>query len=185
MLNNSGHLGRGTLPSASTTGHFQVLIRSPNSPAVRTSISTWTISIDSPKGAIDEKNGNLPRAVLGDALAIANSVWNVCTHNEQPLPDTSDDWVTVAINRTSGYLMDFYFDALRSVWQTRDQEQQLIQSILEALREMIEGDSPASEIARVLVPANALLLAAMAPDWYGAHVLPLLSETASPRSSEQ
>jgi Domain of unknown function (DUF4020)/SIR2-like domain len=137
------------------------------------------------KGAIDEKNGNLPRALLGDALAIANSVWNACTHNEQPLPDTADNWVTVAINRSSGYLMDFYFDALRSVWQTRDQEQQLIQSILEALREMIEGDSPASEIARVLVPANALLLAAMAPDWYGTHVLPLLSETASPRSSEQ
>src|SRR5437588_5119564 len=81
--------------------------------------------------------------------------------------------------------MDFYFDALRSVWQTRDQEQQLIQSILEALREMIEGNSPASEIARELVPANALLFAAMAPDWYGAHVLPLLWATAPPRSSHQ
>jgi hypothetical protein len=137
------------------------------------------------KGAIDQQNGNLPRALLGDALAIANSVWSVCAHNEQPLPDTSDNWVGIAINRTSGHLMDFYFDALRSVWQTRDQEQQLIQSILEALREMIEGDSPASEVARVLVPANALMLAAMAPDWYEAHVLPLLSATTSPRSSEQ
>jgi len=137
------------------------------------------------QGAIDQQNGNLPRALLGDALAIANSAWNVCAHNEQPLPDTSDNWVGVAINRTSGHLMDFYFDALRFVWQTRDQEQQLIQSIPEALREMIEGDSPASEIARVLVPANALMLAAMAPDWYEAHVLPLLSATAFPRSSEQ
>jgi hypothetical protein len=137
------------------------------------------------KGAIDEKNGNLPRALLGDALPIANAAWNVCTHNELPLPDTSDDWVTVAINRTSGYLMEFYFDALRSVWQNRDQEQQLIQSILQMLREMIEGGSPASEIAKVLVPANALLLAAMTPDWYGAHVLPYLSAPASPRSLEQ
>lgn len=137
------------------------------------------------KGVIDEKNGNLPRALLGDAIAIANAVWNACTHNERPLPDTSDDWVGVAINRTSGYLTDFYFDALRSVWQTRDKEKQLIQSILEALRKMIEGGSPSSEIARVLVPANSLLLAAMAPDWYEAHVLPLLFAPAPSRSSEQ
>ena len=137
------------------------------------------------KGAIDGKDGKLPRALLGDALEIAHAVWNVCTHNERPLPDTSDDWVSVAINCTSGYLIDFYFGVLRSVWQTRDQEQQLIQSILVALREMINGGSPASEIARVLVPANALLLAAMALDWYGENVLPLLSAPASPRSSEQ
>lgn len=135
--------------------------------------------------ALDEKKGNLPRALLGDALEIANAVWEVCTHNEPPLPDSSDDWVAVAINRTSGYLMDFYFDALRSVWQARDQEQQLIQYILDTLREMIAGDSPASEIARVLVPANAHLLAAMAQDWYQAHTLPLLSAPASRRSSEQ
>ena len=70
-------------------------------------------------------------------------------------------------------------------WQPRDWEQRLIQAILKALRVMIEGDSTASEIARVLVPVNAHLLAAMAPGWYGAHVLPLLSATASPRSSEQ
>ena len=137
------------------------------------------------KGAVDEKNGKLPRALLGDALAIANIVWNVCTHNERPLPGASSEWVTVAINCTSGYLIEFYFDALRSVWQARNQEQQLIQSILDTLRETIEGGSPASEIARVLVPANALLLAEMAPDWYEAHVLPLLSSPASPRSSEQ
>jgi hypothetical protein len=137
------------------------------------------------EGSVDDRNGNLPRALLEDALAIANSVWRVCTHNERPLPDTTENWVTVAINRTSGNLMDFYFDALRSVWQTREQEHQIIQSIVDALRETIEGESPATEIARILVPSRALLLAGISPDWYEEHVLSLLSAPASPRSSEQ
>jgi hypothetical protein len=59
--------------------------------------------------------------------------------SEVPLPKESDNWVAIAINRTSGYLLDFYFGALRSLWQTRVQEPLLIQSILQALREMIQG----------------------------------------------
>lgn len=50
---------------------------------------------------------------------------------------------------------------------------------------MTAGSSPASEIARVLVPANADLLFALASDWYQDHVLPLLAAPASDRSSEQ
>jgi len=137
------------------------------------------------KASVDDKNGNLPRALLGDALRIANSVWRTCTRHEKALPGTSEDWVVVAINRTSGYLLDFYFDALRSVWLTREQEKPMIQSIVEALKEMSDGELPASEIARILVPSRALLLAGIAPDWYTQHVLPLLSAPTSPRSSEQ
>ncbi|HEY1901726.1 MAG TPA: SIR2 family protein [Terracidiphilus sp.] len=137
------------------------------------------------KGSVDDKSGNLPRSLLGDTLAIANSVWSCCTQHENPLPETSGEWVNVAINRTSGSLMDFYFDALRFVWQTLEQEQQVIQSIVDAIRETIEGESSASEIARILVPSRVLLFAGIAPNWYREHVLPLLSAPASPRSSEQ
>jgi hypothetical protein len=71
------------------------------------------------------------------------------------------------------------------VWQTRAQEQPLIQSILEALRQTIEGASPASEVAKILVAANSHLLAGMDLGWYEGHVLPLLATPASPRSREQ
>lgn len=137
------------------------------------------------KSSIHQKDGGLPRALLNEALASANAVWQVCAASEAPLPEESNVWVTVAINRTSGYLLDFYFSALRSLWQTRAQEQPLIQSILQALSEMIEGESPASEVARILIAANADLLAGMDPGWYEAYVLPLLATPASPRSREQ
>lgn len=137
------------------------------------------------KGSVDVRNGNLPRVLLGDALEIANSLWRAAVEHEKPMPDHSSDWLTVAINRTAGYLLDFYFDALRSVWETRAQEKHMIQSILDGLTVTIGGDGPAFEIARILVPSRALLLAGIAPNWYDGNLLPLLSAPASPRSSEQ
>jgi hypothetical protein len=98
--------------------------------------------------------GSLPLGLFNEALAIANAVWNVCAANEGLLSEAADNWVTVAINRTSGNLLDFYFDALKLVWQTPAQEQPLIQSILQALRQTIQGPSPASEVAKILVAAN-------------------------------
>jgi hypothetical protein len=137
------------------------------------------------KSSIARKDGSLPQALLNEALEIADAVWNVCAANEAPLPEAPDKWLTIAINRTSGYLLDFYFGALRSLWQTRAQEEPLIQSILRSLAQTIEGASPASSIARILVAANAYLLAGMDRGWYEAHVLPLLATPASPRSREQ
>jgi hypothetical protein len=60
-----------------------------------------------------------------------------------------------------------------------------IQTILQSLETAIDGDSPASEIARILVPAKAGLLAEIAQEWYSEHVLPLLATPATARSSEQ
>ncbi len=137
------------------------------------------------KGALEQKEGGLPADLLDNAIARANSVLAVCVAQEQPLPETADNWVTVAINRTTGYLLDFYFGALRSLWQNRAQEQVRMQSILQALETTIGGGSPASEIARILVTAKALLLAGIAQDWYSEHVLPLLATPATPRNSEQ
>ncbi len=137
------------------------------------------------KSSVDQKNGSLPRALLNEALAVASTAWSVCIENEQSLPETSTKWLAVAINRTSGYLLDFYFGALRSLWQTRAQEKQLIQSILQELAATLEGVSPASEVAKILVAAYAYLLAEVDFAWYEAHVLPLLTAPASPRSREQ
>jgi hypothetical protein len=91
----------------------------------------------------------------------------------------------VAINRTSGYLLDFYFEAFRLLWPNRQEEQRRIDSVLQALEAAIGGDGPASEIARILVAAKASLLADVSQDWYTEHVLPLLATPASPRHSEQ
>jgi Domain of unknown function (DUF4020) len=137
------------------------------------------------KGAVERKEDGLPVDLLDNALARANAVWAVCAAHEQPLPEAADSWVTVAINRTSGYLLDFYFEALRLLWPNRGQEEVRVQSILEALEIAIDGDNPASEVARILVSAKAALLAEVSPDWYSEHVLPLLVTPATPRSSEQ
>lgn len=137
------------------------------------------------KSSIDQKDGSLPLTLLNEALAIASAAWQASAASETPLPEVSDNWVSIAINRTSSYLLDFYFGGLRALWQTRAQEQPLIQSILQALREIIEGESPASEVARILVSANAHLLAGLDTGWYEAYVLPLLATPASPRTLEQ
>jgi Domain of unknown function (DUF4020) len=137
------------------------------------------------KGAVERKEGGLTVDLLDTALARANAVWTACAVHEQPLPEAAENWVTIAINRTSGYLLDFYFEALRLLWPNRGQEQERIQSILKALETAIDGDSPASEVARILVAAKAQLLAEFAQDWYGEHVLPLLATPATARSSEQ
>lgn len=137
------------------------------------------------KGAVERKEDGLPVDLLDTALARANAVWAACAAHEQPLPEEVENWVTVAINRTSGYLLDFYFEALRLLWPNRGQEEVLIQSIHQALETALDGDSPASEVARVLVSAKAALLAEISQDWYREHVLPLLATPATPRSSEQ
>jgi hypothetical protein len=137
------------------------------------------------KGAVERKEDGLPIDLLDAALALANAVWASCAAHEQPLPEQAENWVTVAINRTSGYLMDFYFEALRLLWPNRSQEEVRIASILQALETAINGDNPASEIARVLVSAKAALLAEIAQDWYGKCVLPLLATPRTPRSTEQ
>jgi hypothetical protein len=74
------------------------------------------------KGAVEQKEDGLPVDLLDNALASANAVWAACAAHEQPLPEAAENWVAVAINRTSGYLMDFYFEALRLVWPNRAQE---------------------------------------------------------------
>lgn len=137
------------------------------------------------KGAVERKEDGLPVDLLDNALARANAVWAACAADEQPLPEAAENWVTVAINRTSGYLLDFYFGALRLLWPNRAQEQVRIQSILQALETAIDGASPAAEVARILVAAKAQLLAEIDQDWYSEHVLPLLARPATPRSSEQ
>ena len=137
------------------------------------------------KGAVERKEDGLPADLLERALARANAVWAACAAQEQPLPEAAENWVTVAINRTSGDLLDFYFGALRLLWPNRGQEQLHIQSILRALEAAIDGNSPTSEIARILVAAKASLLAEVSQDWYSEHVLPLLATPAAPRSSEQ
>jgi hypothetical protein len=137
------------------------------------------------KGAVERKEDGLPVDLLDNALARANAVWAACAAHEQPLPEAAESWVTVAINRTSGYLLDFYFEALRLLWPNRGQEEVRVQSILQALETAIDGDNPASEVARILVSAKAALLAEVSQDWYSEHVLPLLVTPATPRSSEQ
>jgi hypothetical protein len=137
------------------------------------------------KGAVERKEGGLPVDLLDTALARTNAVWTACAAHEQALPEAAENWVTVAINRTTGYLLDFYFEALRLLWPNRGQEQVRIQLILQALETAIDGDSPASEVASILVAAKAGLLAEIALDWYSEHVLPLLATSATARSSQQ
>jgi hypothetical protein len=137
------------------------------------------------KGAVERKEDALPVDLLDLALARANAVWAACVAHEQPLPEAAENWVTVAINRTSGYLLDFYFEAFRLLWPNRTEEQARMQSILQALEGAINGNCPASEVARILVAAKASLLADISQDWYTEHVLPLLATPATPRNSEQ
>ena len=85
------------------------------------------------------RNGNLPRVLLVDAVAIANSVGTPALTSKSLCRTTPSEWVTVDHQPLPGMHMDFYFDAPCSFWQTREQEQQAIQSIAEALRETIEG----------------------------------------------
>lgn len=137
------------------------------------------------KDAVERKEDSLPVTLFDSALARANAVWAACVVNEQPLPETADDWVLKAINRTSGYLLDFYFESLRLLWPKRQEEQGRIDSVLHALEVAIGGDGPASEIAKILGAAKAGLLAKVSQDWYTEHVLPLLAAPANPRQSEQ
>jgi len=137
------------------------------------------------KGAVERRENGLPVDLLDTALARANAVWAACAAHEQPLPEEAENWVMVAINRTSGYLLDFYFEALRLLWPNRGQEEVRIQSILQALETAIDGDNPASEVARILVSAKAALLAEISQAWYGEHALPLLATPATGRSTEQ
>jgi hypothetical protein len=137
------------------------------------------------KGAVERKEDGLPINQFDVALARANAVWAACVTHEQPLPEEADNWVTVAINRTSGYLLDFYFEAFRLLWPDRATEQPRMQSVLRTLEAAINGDRPASEIARILVAAKAALLADISQDWYTEHVLPLLAAPPTPRNSEQ
>jgi hypothetical protein len=135
--------------------------------------------------AVEQKEPGLPVVLLDSAFAIANAVQAVCEAQESPLPEEDDNWVTVAINRTSGHLLEFYFDALRLLWPNREQERERIQAILQVLETMIAKDGPAAEIARILVASRAALFADISPDWYAANVLPLLATPANPRSAEQ
>lgn len=137
------------------------------------------------KGAVERKEDGLPVALFSSALARANALWAACVIHEPPLPETAENWVTVAINRTSGYLLDFYFEAFRLLWPKRQEEQERIDLVLQALEAAIGEDGPASEIARILVAAKASLLADVSQDWYTAHVLPLLAAPANLRQSEQ
>jgi hypothetical protein len=137
------------------------------------------------KGAVERKEDSLPGELFDAALARANAVWAACVDHEQPLPEEAENWVTVAINRTSGYLLDFYFEAFRLLWPNRAAEQARMQSILQSLETAINGDRPASEVARILVAAKASLLADISHDWYTNHVLPLLAAPPTPRNSEQ
>jgi len=137
------------------------------------------------KGAVERKENGLPLGLVDTALARANAVWVVCAAHEPPLPDAAENWVMVAINRTSGYLLDFHFQALRLLWPNRRQEYVRIQSMLRALEAALDGNSPASEVARIHVAARAALLAEVSQDWYSEHVLPLLATPANLRSSEQ
>jgi hypothetical protein len=137
------------------------------------------------KGAVERKEDGLPVVLFDAALARANGVWAACVAGEQPLPEEAENWVTVAINRTSGYLLDFYFEAFRLLWPNREAEQARMQSILRALETAINGNLPASEVARILVAAKASLLADISQDWYTKHVFPLLTAPLTSRSSEQ
>jgi hypothetical protein len=137
------------------------------------------------KGAVERKEDGLPVTLFDSALARANAVWAACVVHEQPLPETADNWVTVAINRTSGYLLDFYFESFRLLWPKRQEEQGRIHSVLQALEVAIGGNGPASELARILVAAKAAMLEEVSQDWYTEHVLPLLAAPANPRQSEQ
>lgn len=136
------------------------------------------------KGAVERKEDGLPVNLLDVALARTNAVWAACVAQEPPLPEKDENWVTVAINRTSGYLLDFYFDALRLLWPNRSEEARM-QSILQGLETAIDGNGPASEVARILVAAKGSLLADISQIWYTEHVLPLLATPATQRNSEQ
>ncbi len=137
------------------------------------------------KGAMERKQDGLPVALFGSALARTNAVWAACVAHEPPLPEAAENWVSVAINRTSGYLLEFYFEAFRLLWPKRQGQQGRIDSVLQALEAAIGGGGPASEIARILVAAKASLLADVSQDWYTEHVLPLLAVPGTPRQSEQ
>lgn len=137
------------------------------------------------KGAVERKEDGLPINLFDVGIARANAVWAACAAHEQPLPEEADNWVNVVINRASGDLLDFYFEAFRLLWPNRATEQPRMQSVLQALETAINVDGPASEVARILVAAKAALLADISQDWYTEKVLPLLAAPATPRQSEQ
>lgn len=137
------------------------------------------------KEAVGQTDSGLPVDLLDTAVTIASAVRAGCVAQEHPLPEQDEDWVTVAIKRTSARILEFYFEALRLLWPNRGQEQARIQSILQALETAIAGDSPAAEVTRILVSSRASLLADLSLNWYTEHVLPLLATPATLRSSEQ
>lgn len=135
--------------------------------------------------SIEQKTGSLSVDELGAALHIARAMWTTLEAQEEPLPEQNDNWVFIAINRTPARILEFYFDALRLLWPKREEEQERIQEVLDRLKIAIEGPSPASEVARILVASRAAFLSEFSFDWYTDNVLPLLAAPASPRSAEQ
>ena len=105
--------------------------------------------------------------------------------NEAPLPQVSDNWLTVAINRTSGYLLNFYLGSLRSLWQTRAQEKPLIESILQALARRSKEHHQPPRLRGFLLPLTRIYW----PEWTRAGTkrtsCPCWPTPASPRSREQ
>ena len=70
------------------------------------------------KDTFGEKEPRLPFNLLDSAFTIANVVQAVGETQELSLPEEDENRVTLAINLTSGQLLEFYFDALRLLWPT-------------------------------------------------------------------
>ena len=123
---------------------------------------------------------------VGDALKLGMQVWSVlASQQEQPLKE-AEEWLTVAVNRSAGILMEF---ELRALWQLKKEAgsswRGLPSNLKEHLTSVVNGRSWAAELARVVLASGVYTFFQLDADWTLENVLALFDWKVDPRRAQQ
>ena len=138
------------------------------------------------KNGIQKNQDGLPSSCLELAEQIADQVWD--TAIQEPLENESDDfdWLTRAINRPGGKIVEFWIRALAKRRSELGKNWTgLSDQYKQRLSKVVSGNSYASELGRVLLASQIHFLFTLEPNWTRQNILPLLDWSIDKKRAQQ
>jgi hypothetical protein len=110
-------------------------------------------------------------AILDEANQVAMALWPEVV-NDTEVPDSSDDWLQLAINKSSGLLAEYWLDSI-SLWRKRQdpKPETLNDTYRSALNQMILEGTKASGLSLTILASQLAFLLNVDYDWTKANLL--------------
>jgi hypothetical protein len=135
---------------------------------------------------IAKASNGIPDSCLHLAVRLSENLWAIFASSDEGKQEKAEDWLSVAINRPAGTLMEFFLHVLsRLRKQSGDQWREIGPEHKQFLESVLSGSSFAAELGRIVLASQLHFIFSLDEEWAVRNVLPLFDWPVDSRRALQ